>query len=149
MLDHIPLSRNSDIERFLGIYKKLIKDKVIKSTSSYMETRNNINLIAEEEKEAEEQKNEKKREKKGRKKGKKSEPTFEELQNQILAKKTKSSNDFLSNLAGKYCDPNDGPIGEMPSEEEFQRARKGLKKKTTAKGKTKAKAKGKKGGKKL
>ncbi|CAI2376161.1 unnamed protein product [Moneuplotes crassus] len=140
LLSWIPLSQNHDVVRFIEIFDRLIEEKVIKATEEYHETRENIELLKEEVKEAEEQKSEKKRDKKSRKKKKTAEPSLDDLRSQILARKQKSSNDFLSNLASKYCDPDD-PMGDMPSEEEFQRVQKKIKK--TTKPKTSTKAKGK------
>lgn len=137
----IPLSENSDVDRFVGVYDRLIKEKVIKGTKLFKESRNNIELTANEEAEAAQATPEKKREKKSKKKAAKPDTSFQELQNKILAKKAQTSNNFLSSLASKYCDVDD-PMGDMPSEEEFQRIQKNIaKKKTKAvpkKGKRKA-----------
>lgn len=57
ILEWIPLSTNSDVERFVHIFDKLIKDKKIKAYKAYKETKNNIKLLQEdreEEKEASE-----------------------------------------------------------------------------------------------
>ena len=145
ILEWIPLSHNSDIERFIAIFDRLIEDKVIESTQEYMDTRNHVQLIVNEDLEVEEHNNQKKRQKKASKKakkGNKSNATFEQLQSQILAKKEKSSSDFLSNLAGKYCEEDDDPMGEMPSEEEFKKIQQTLKRKSKPKATGKAKAKG-------
>lgn len=147
LLSWIPLSTNHDIVRYIETFDKLISEKTIEATEAYHDTRENVELLNDEEKEAEELKSEKKRDKKSRKK-KTTEPNLDDLRSQILAKKEKSSEDFLSSLTNKYCEQ-DEPMGDMPSEEEFLRIQKGIKKKTTTKkttkkGKTKAKAKGKK-----
>lgn len=137
ILHWIPLSENSDVDRFVGIYEKLIKDKVLKRTKAFKETRNNIEPLPNEEAEAAKATPEKKRDKKRKTKDTKPDTSFQELQNKILAKKSQTSTDFLSSLASKYCDVDD-PMGDMPSEEEFQRIQKNI-------GKKKAKAAPKKG----
>mmetsp|Transcript_450 Transcript_450/g.410 ORF Transcript_450/g.410 Transcript_450/m.410 type:complete len:236 (-) Transcript_450:4-711(-) len=78
ILNWIPLSQNSDLERFIKIFNGLIKEEEIEETEAYKETQGKIQLLENEEKEAEEHKIEKKRVKKGKKKGKKAEPSFEE-----------------------------------------------------------------------
>lgn len=141
ILNFIPLSENSDIERFLKIFDKLIKQKTIIKTASFTKSRNSIELLENEEAEFEEEiKAEKKRDKKGKKKqNKKEEVNFEELKNQILAKRGKgNSGNFLSALASKYGA--DDPMGDMPTEEEFQKVKQNIdKKKTKTSGKTKSK----------
>jgi len=146
LLQFIPLSSNSDIDRFVSIYEKLIREKTLESTSAFLDSRNNIQPLADEQAEFEEElKSDKKRDKKGKNKGKKKsnkpDISFAELQNRILAKKTESSGNFLSSLASKYCQEDDEPMGDMPSEEEFQKLQNSLNKPKNVKNKKKKGAK--------
>lgn len=144
ILQWIPLSENSDVDRFIGIFEKLIKEGVIEDTKRFWQTRDKVERLKEDQeevREAEEAKGEKRRVKKGKKKTTKPDTSFQELQNKILAKRNgPNSNNFLSSLASKYCQE-DVDMG-MPSEEEFQKIQANIGKKKE--NKAKAKPKGKK-----
>lgn len=145
ILGWIPLSHNSDVERFIQTYDKLIKEKRIKALKRYKETKNNVNLIQEDLEEAkeahklhEEHKKSNKREKKSQAKGE--DTSFQELQNRILAKKEKSANSFINSLQSKYCGAEED-MYDMPDEEAFQKARKNVTKNADTKKKSKPKSK--------
>ena len=98
ILEWIPLSENSDVERFVKTFERLIKAKIIKSYPAFKETKNNVELLEVVVEEVSTKKREKKDSKK-KGKSKKEDTTFQELQNKILAKRAQGSGDFLSSLA--------------------------------------------------
>ena len=52
LLEWVPLSRNEDVDRLIKIVEKAIKDKEVKKTKLFTETKGKVKLLAEEEKEA-------------------------------------------------------------------------------------------------
>jgi DnaJ family protein C protein 9 len=78
ILEWIPLSTNSDKERFVKIYEDLINQKVIKKNKAFTSTKNKIKNIAEDGAEEVEQETKK----------------MDDLYSQILAKKTKRDDAF-------------------------------------------------------
>ena len=120
ILEWIPCSKNEDVERFIDIYEKLFKEKILKKNQKYEKTKNNINLIKEIEDEKEE-----------------AEETLDKLTKQIMInKKKRNYNDYLQGLANKFGDGEKMEDNEI-SEEEFQkisnRLNKGKKKKNKKK----------------
>ena len=109
ILECIPCSKNEDIQRFIKIYEKLFRKKILKKNKNFEETKNKIKLLKEdscEKKEAEE--------------------TLDKLTKQImLNKKKRNYNDYLNGLAKKYGknDGNEeqGEENQEISEEEFQK----------------------------
>lgn len=56
LLEYIPLSSNDDIQRYIQIYERLIKEKIIKKTLKFTNTKDKIKKLKEATKEAEEAK---------------------------------------------------------------------------------------------
>ena len=106
ILECIPCSKNEDIERFIDIYEKLFKKKILKKNDKYDKTKDNIKLIKELEDEKEE-----------------AEKIYDKLTKQIMInKKKRNYNDYLKELANKYGE-GDNNIEENNeiSEEEFKK----------------------------
>jgi hypothetical protein len=78
ILEWIPLSTNTDKDRFIGIYENLFAQKVLKKTKSFTSTKNKIRNVSEDDPEEVEQKTKE----------------MNDLYIQILAKKTKRENAF-------------------------------------------------------
>ncbi len=45
LLENIPLSRDQDIERFMEFYEEKFKDKTLKKTKKFTETKNKVRLL--------------------------------------------------------------------------------------------------------
>ena len=107
ILECIPCSKNADIKRFIKIYEKLFRKKILKKNKNYEETKDKIKLLKEdknEEKEAEE--------------------ALDKLTKQIMDnKKRRNYNDYLAGLANKYGGNENGGQEDNYeiSEEEFQK----------------------------
>lgn len=105
ILECIPLSENKDIERYMKIYDKLFKEKVLKKNKKFTETKNKIKLLnvnAEEQKEAED--------------------ALSGLRNMIMKRQEQRYN-YLDKLAEKY---GGGKVQDDIDDEEFERIKQSL-----------------------
>eukprot|EP00828_Plagiopyla_frontata_P008838 TRINITY_DN1447_c0_g1_i3.p2 TRINITY_DN1447_c0_g1~~TRINITY_DN1447_c0_g1_i3.p2 ORF type:complete len:208 (-),score=40.32 TRINITY_DN1447_c0_g1_i3:96-719(-) len=94
ILQEIILSQNSDIDRFLGIYDKLIEEEKIQSFPKYNKTRTSIKLLPDESKKA-------------KKSLKKKQENIHSLEQQILSKYSQANPlSFLDRLESKYSSNN-------------------------------------------
>ena len=114
ILQSIPLSRNRDVKRFLEIYEKLFKKKILKRNDKYEKTKDKIICFRknkEEEKEAKE--------------------ILEKLTKQIELKKNKKRNfnDYLTNLAKININDKIDKVYDEINEKDFQKIVGNLKKK--------------------
>ena len=103
ILEWIPFSKNEDVTRFIKIYEKLFKKNTLKKNKRFENTKDKVQLIKEDAKEAEE-----------------AAETMDKLTKQIIANKRKRNyNEYLDNLKNKYAKDEDDN-GEI-DEEEFQK----------------------------
>ena len=122
ILQSIPLSRNRDVKRFLEIYEKLFKKKILKRNDKYEKTKDKIICFRknkEEEKEAKE--------------------ILEKLTKQIELKKNKKRNfnDYLTNLAKININDKIDKVYDEINEKDFQKIVGNLKRKKNGKMKNK------------
>ena len=125
ILECIPCSNNEDIKRFIKIYEKLFKKKILKKNKKYEETKNKIKLLKEDKNETKE-----------------AEETLDKLTKQIMVnKKRRNYNDYLAGLARKYGGKDDENEEQEEnyeiSEEEFKKISDRLKKGNRGKNKKK------------
>lgn len=125
ILECIPCSKNEDVKRFIKIYEKSFKQKILKKNKNYEESKDKIELLKEDFNENKEAKE-----------------TLDKLSRQIMDnKKRRNYNDYLDGLANKYGDKdeeNGNKINDYEiSEEEFQKISNRLKKGKKGKNKRK------------
>ena len=105
ILESIPCSKNSDIERFKKKYEELFKNKKLKKNKNYEDSSNQISLLKEDEKEAKE-----------------AQETLNKLSQQImLNKKKRNYDDYLGMLMNKYCGEDEKEDFQDIPDEEFER----------------------------
>ena len=121
ILEWIPFSKNEDVTRFIKIYEKLFKKNTLKKNKKFENTKDKVQLIKEDAKEAEE-----------------AAETMDKLTKQIIANKRKRNyNEYLDNLKNKYAKDEDDN-GEI-DEEEFQKISQSINKKAQGRKKKKSK----------
>ena len=115
ILEYIPFAENEDIPRFVEIFEKLIKKKILKKTKMFEETRDKIKKF-----------------KRNKKEEKEAEEALNKLKNGIMLKRQKRNfNDYLDGLAKRFGGGDEGggdrDFNEI-DEEEFLKISNRLKK---------------------
>ena len=96
LLEFIMCSRNEDLPRFINFFDQKIKDKLLKPTKLYEQTKSKVIMLPDEKAEAKEIKKQMKAKK---------ESSMHDLEKMILAKRNTS---FLEQLEKKYCNEDGG-----------------------------------------
>ncbi len=106
VLEWVPLSRNEDVERFVGIVEKAIEEDRVDKCAAFAKTKGKVVLLPEDEKEEAE--------------------GFEELKSKMLTKRREDAGTLIQRLAKKYGADPEGNEGQDVGEEEFAAAQKRL-----------------------
>jgi len=126
ILEWIPYSKNEDVDRYIKIYEKLFKKKILNKNKKFDESKDKVQLLKEDAEEAKE-----------------AEKEMDLLTKAITGKKRKRDyNAYLDNLKERYAKDEDDN-GDI-DDDEFEKIKSSMGKKAKTKSKSKSKSKGKK-----